>query len=118
MPKKRSGGIFRNIFSRNNDKIIVKKFPLSKSEDNECIASLLYEESATPTDPLCSTRGPKGIADSSEFTKVIANIERNTSEANNPYGIMHKHKVDCTAAAFKRRASHEKKDRQNKCVKR
>ncbi|KAL3243997.1 hypothetical protein MRX96_019574 [Rhipicephalus microplus] len=76
MPEKKKRVIFLNIFSRNNDKIIVKKFPLSKSEDNECIASLLYEESAAPTDPLCSTRGPKGIADSSGLAKVIANIER------------------------------------------
>ncbi|KAH8019835.1 hypothetical protein HPB51_022569 [Rhipicephalus microplus] len=76
MPEKKKRGIFFNIFSRNNDKIIVKKFPLSKSEDNECVASLLYEESAAPTDPLCSTRGPKGIADSSGSAKVIANIER------------------------------------------
>ncbi|KAL1432982.1 hypothetical protein MTO96_001966 [Rhipicephalus appendiculatus] len=109
MPEKKKRRLLWNIFSRNDDKTVVKEFPVNKSEDSESKAGLLDEESSAPIDPPFFTKGPKGIADSPEFSKVVANIERNINEANNPYGISHKSKVDGAAAASQRKASREKK---------
>ncbi|KAH8041540.1 hypothetical protein HPB51_016985 [Rhipicephalus microplus] len=109
IPEKKKRRLLWNIFSRNDDKTIVKEFPLSRSEDSESKAGLLDEESTTRTDQSCFTKGQRGIADSPEFSKVVANIERNINEANNPYSITHKPKVDGAATASQRRASRENK---------
>ncbi|KAL3209861.1 hypothetical protein MRX96_037668 [Rhipicephalus microplus] len=109
IPEKKKRRLLWNIFSRNDDKTIVKEFPLSRSEDSESKAGLLDEESTTRKDPPCFTRGQKVIADSPEFSKVVANIERNINEANNPYCITHKPKVNGAATASQRRASRENK---------
>ncbi|KAL3197912.1 hypothetical protein MRX96_044638 [Rhipicephalus microplus] len=69
IPEKKKRRLLWNIFSRNDDKTIVKEFPLSRSEDSESKAGLLDEESTTRKDPPCITRGQKGIADSPEFSK-------------------------------------------------
>lgn len=109
MPEKKKRRLLWNIFSRSDDKTVVKEFPVNKSEDSESKAGLLDEESSAPTDPPYFSKGPRGIADSPEFSKVVANIERNIHEATNPYGILHKPKADDAAAASQRKSTHERK---------
>lgn len=110
-PEKKKRRLLWNIFSRSDDKTVVKEFPAYKNEDSESKAGLLEEESSAPTDPPCFSKAPRGIADAPEFSKVVANIERNIHEANNPYSILHKPKEGGggTTVASQRKSSSERK---------
>lgn len=109
VPGKKKRRLLWNIFSRSDDKTVVKEFPADKNEDSESKAGLLDEESCVPIDPPCFSKANKGIADAPEFSKVVANIERNIHEANNPYSILHKPKPQGTAAVSQRKPSDEMK---------
>lgn len=97
-PEKKKRRLLWNIFSRSDDKTVVKEFPSEKSDDTESKAGLLDEESLS--DPLPFSKARK-IAEAPEFSKVVENIERNIMEASNPYGVLHKSKADSAANATK-----------------
>ncbi|XP_075543283.1 uncharacterized protein LOC142577713 [Dermacentor variabilis] len=111
VPEKKKRRLLWNIFSRSDDKTVVKEFPAYKNEDSESKAGLLEEESFAPADTPCFSKASRGIADAPEFSKVVANIERNIHEANNPYTFLHKPKADGggTAAASQKKSSSERK---------
>lgn len=108
-PEKKKRRLLWNIFSRNDDKTIVKEFPIDKNEDSESKAGLLDEEHSQE---ISSTAKPRGIADAPEFSKVVENIQRNIQEANNPYGILHKTKAE-GAVASQRKLSKERKTKKS-----
>ncbi|XP_077520542.1 uncharacterized protein LOC144130501 isoform X2 [Amblyomma americanum] len=94
-PEKKKRRLLWNIFSRSDDKTIVKEFPSDKNEDSESKAGLLDEEYMQG---MPSTSKPRGIAEAPEFSKVVENIQRNIKESNNPYGILHKPKAEGAVA--------------------
>lgn len=97
-PGKKKRRLLWNIFSRSDDKAVVKEFSSEKSEDAESNAGLLDEDSLSDPMPFSKARG---IAEAPEYTKVVKNIERNILEAHNAYGVLNKSKADNAANATK-----------------